>query len=82
MLAHTAFLRVLEADGITEAHDVRAHISREQHSSRMPQQRDLSGAVPGVESLLSVGWSCTTDYATVVLRLPGISKYLEVVRLF
>src|SRR5215469_17282878 len=46
-LAHTTFLQVLEANGIAEAHDVRAHISREQHSSRTPQQRDLSGAMPG-----------------------------------
>jgi len=35
------------ADGITEAHDVHAHIAREQRSSRTPQQRDLSRAMPG-----------------------------------
>src|SRR5215469_14234480 len=46
-LALTTFLQILEANGITKAHDVRAHISREQHSSRTPQQRDLSGAMPG-----------------------------------
>ena len=46
-LAHTTFLQVFEANGITEAYDVRAHISGEQHSSRTPQQRDLSGAMPG-----------------------------------
>src|ERR1700756_5238707 len=46
-LAHPTFLQVLEANGITEAHDVRAHISGEQHSSRAPQQRDLPGAMPG-----------------------------------
>ena len=46
-LAHPTFLQVLEANGITEAHDVRAHISCEQHSFRTPQQRDLSGAMPG-----------------------------------
>src|SRR5215475_7820419 len=45
-LARTTFLQTLEADGITEAHEVRAHIAREQHSSRMPQQRDLSRAMP------------------------------------
>jgi hypothetical protein len=37
-------LQTLEVDGITEAHDVHAHIARERHSSRMPQQRDLSRA--------------------------------------
>src|SRR5215469_11755081 len=46
-LAHTTFLQVLEANGITETHDVCAHVSREQHSSRTPQQRNLSGAMPG-----------------------------------
>ena len=35
-LARTTFLQTLEADGITEAHEVRAHIAREQHSSRAP----------------------------------------------
>ncbi len=44
-LAYTAFLQALEADGITKAHDVHAHVAREQHSSRTPQQRDLSGAM-------------------------------------
>ena len=46
-LAGTAFLKILEADRITEAHDIRAHISRKEHSSRTPQQRDLSRAMPG-----------------------------------
>lgn len=36
---------ILEADRITEAHEVRAHVAREQHASRMPQQRDLSRAM-------------------------------------
>src|SRR6516162_2406547 len=39
-------LQILEADGITEAHEVRAHIARKQHASRMPQQHDLSRAMP------------------------------------
>ena len=47
-LARTTFRQTLEADGITEAHDVHAHIAREQHSSRTPQQRDLSAQCPGV----------------------------------
>jgi hypothetical protein len=34
-------------NGITEAHEVRARIACEQHSSRAPQQRDLSRAMPG-----------------------------------
>jgi hypothetical protein len=33
-------------DGITEDHEVRAHIAREQHTSRAPQQRDVSCAMP------------------------------------
>jgi hypothetical protein len=36
-LARTTFLQTLEANGITKAHDVHAHITREQHSSRTPQ---------------------------------------------
>jgi len=44
-LACTAVLQTLEADGITKAHDVHAHVAREQHSSRTPQQCDLSGAM-------------------------------------
>jgi hypothetical protein len=35
-----------KSDRITEAHKVRARIARKQHSSRMPQKRDLSGAMP------------------------------------
>ena len=35
-LARTAFLQTLEADGVTETHDVHAHVSHEQHSSRTP----------------------------------------------
>jgi hypothetical protein len=46
-LALATFLQILEADGITEAHKVRAYIAREQHSSRTPQQRDLPRAMPG-----------------------------------
>src|SRR5215469_3168899 len=45
-LAGTTILQTLEAERITEAHDVHAHIAREQHSSRAPQQRDLSRAMP------------------------------------
>jgi hypothetical protein len=45
-LAGTTFLQIFEADGITEAHEVRAHIAREQHSSWTPQQRNLSRAMP------------------------------------
>ena len=45
LLACTAFLQTLETDGITKAHDVHANVAREQHSSRTPQQRDLSGAM-------------------------------------
>ena len=45
-LARTTFLQILEADGISEAHEVHAHIAREQHSSRTPQQRDVSRAMP------------------------------------
>ena len=44
-LACTAFLQTLEADGITKAHDVHAHVAREQYSSRTPQQCDLSSAM-------------------------------------
>jgi hypothetical protein len=44
-LARTTFLQTLEADGITEAHDVHAYVTREQHSSWTPQQRDLSRAM-------------------------------------
>ena len=36
-LARTTFLQTLEADGITEAHDVHAHVAHEQDSSRTPQ---------------------------------------------
>src|SRR5579872_2098603 len=46
-LARTTFLQTLEADGVTEAHDVHAHIARKQHLSRPPQQRDLSRAMSG-----------------------------------
>jgi len=35
-LARTAFLQTFEANGITEAHEIRARIAREQHSSRTP----------------------------------------------
>ena len=44
-LACTAFLQTLEADGITQAHDIHAHVAHEQHSSLTPKQRDLSGAM-------------------------------------
>ena len=37
---------MLKADGITEAHSVHAHVARKQHSSRTPEQRDLSRAMP------------------------------------
>jgi len=40
-LARTTLVQILEADGVTEAHEVHAHIAGEQHSSRTPQQRDL-----------------------------------------
>jgi hypothetical protein len=46
MATRTTFLQTLEANGITEAHGVRAHIAREQHTSRTPQQRDVSRAMP------------------------------------
>jgi hypothetical protein len=46
-LARTTFLQILEADGITEAHEVHVHIARKQHSPRTPQQRHMSRAVPG-----------------------------------
>jgi hypothetical protein len=46
-LACTTVFKVLEAERITEAHDVRADIAREHHSSRAPKQRDLAGAMPG-----------------------------------
>jgi hypothetical protein len=36
-LARATLLQTLEADGVTEAHDIHAHIVREQHSSRTPQ---------------------------------------------
>ena len=45
-LARTTFIQILEADGISETHEVHAHIAREQHPSRTPQQRDLSCAMP------------------------------------
>ena len=45
-LARTTLIQALEADGITEAHEVRAHIACEQHASRTPQQCDLSRAMP------------------------------------
>src|SRR5262249_2110681 len=46
-LARTTFLQIFEADGIAEAHEVRAHIARKQHPSPMQQKRDLSRAMPG-----------------------------------
>ena len=45
-LARTPFLQTLEADGIAKTHEVRAYIAREQHSSRTPQQGDVSRAMP------------------------------------
>jgi hypothetical protein len=45
-LARATCLQILEADGITEAHQVRAHIAGEQHPSWTPQQRDVSLAMP------------------------------------
>jgi hypothetical protein len=45
-LTRTTLIQVLEADWITEAHEVRAHIAREQHASRSPQQRNVSRAMP------------------------------------
>ena len=44
-LARATFIQILEADGIGEAHQVHAHIAREQHASRTPQQRNLSRTV-------------------------------------
>jgi hypothetical protein len=42
-----ALMQALEQIHSTlKAHDVHAHIAREQHSSRTPQQRDLSRAMP------------------------------------
>ena len=45
-MARATFIQILEADGIGEAHQVHAHIAREQHASRTPQQRDLSVTMP------------------------------------
>src|SRR6202008_149367 len=44
-LTRTTIIQILKADGIAKAHDVHACIAREQHSSRTPQQRDLSCAM-------------------------------------
>jgi hypothetical protein len=70
-LASTAFIQILEAAGISKAHEVHAHIAREQHASRTPQQRDLSRTVSrnmdefdaagdGQYSPSVKGWSPTT----------------------
>jgi hypothetical protein len=44
-LAGTAFPQILESERITQTHDIHADIAREEHSSRTPQQRDVSGTM-------------------------------------
>ena len=46
-LARATFLKVLEAERIAEAHDVRGYITCKQHPSALPHQRDLPRAMPG-----------------------------------
>ena len=36
-LARTTVVQILEADGVTKAHEIHVHVAREQHSSRTPQ---------------------------------------------
>jgi hypothetical protein len=46
-LACATVVQILEADGITKAHDVHDHVAHKQHSPRMPKKRDLSSAMSG-----------------------------------